>query len=367
MLAIAPVLGILDFFTWKSSIFDSSKGDFGQVVTMLFVTALVAVMVGSIATMREIVKEIEIYRRERMIGLQVLPYIFSKVGIAVILALYQAGIFLLFKIMAVDLPSGISLSQMYITLVLATIAGMVMGLLVSAISPNQNIAPLLTIIVLVPQITFGGGMLPINTFGQAGKLINSFTLTKWPFETLVTLTEVGKDVAKDPCWKLSETEREKLTDEQVKICHCYGTNVFKTCKFPGILSKYDPQIDEPEPQKPQEPGDPPPQPKKPKTSSYQAQQQYQEDLDQYQKDIEAYQKRVTDYQKSINQWQTKYSDWKGAYEKSKGEAEGVINRFNQDYGSMFNINIYKYWSIMVSFIVAMLGLLFVIQKRKDVV
>lgn len=367
MLAIAPIIGLLDFVTWKPNMFESTKGDFGQVITMLFVTALVAVMVGSIATMRDIVKEVEIYRRERMIGLQVMPYIFSKVGIACIFALYQAAIFLLFKMIAIELPGGLSFSGMYLTLLLATISGMVMGLLVSAISPNQNIAPLLTIIVLIPQITFGGGMLPINTFGSPGKMINNITLTKWPFETLVTLTEVGKDVSEDPCWKKTEAEREKLTPELIQACNCYGTNVFKKCNFPGILSKYDPQIDQPEPQKPKEPGNPPPQPKQPDNPTPQAQKEYQDDLDQYQKDIDAYQKRVNDYQNAISQWQTKYSDWKGAYEKSKGEAEGVINRFNQDYGTMFNINISKYWSIMVSFIVAMLGLLFVIQKRKDVV
>ena len=264
MLAIAPILGLLDFVTWRRTLFDPDQGDVGQAVTMLFVAALIAVMVGSLATMREIVKELEIYRRERAIGLQIIPYILSKIWIGVLLALYQAAIFVLAKKLAVDIPGGSDvLLDMYITLVLATIAGMMMGLLVSAISPNQNIAPLLTIIFLVPQITFGGGMLPVQTFGPSGQAINRSTLTKWPFEALVTITGLGRGIATDPCWQLPEAQRKDLTEaEKSDRCQCLGPKLFKSCNFPGIKAKYDPAVDRPEPAKPTAPGDPPNDPQK---------------------------------------------------------------------------------------------------------
>jgi len=41
---------------------------------MLFVSALIAIMVGSLSSMREIVKEMEIYRRERMVSLQIVTF-----------------------------------------------------------------------------------------------------------------------------------------------------------------------------------------------------------------------------------------------------------------------------------------------------
>ncbi|TVU52634.1 MAG: FHA domain-containing protein [Arthrospira sp. PLM2.Bin9] len=368
MLAIAPILGILDWFTWNRYMFDDTKGDFGQVITMLFVTALVAVMVGSIATMRDIVKEADIYRRERTIGLQILPYILSKVCIASVFALYQAAIFLLFKLIAVQIPGDFSVyGSLYITLVLATMAGMVMGLLVSAISPNQNIAPLLTIIFLVPQITFGGGMLPINTLGLPGLIINHLTLTKWPFESFVTITGVGRDVAEDPCWQLDEDEREALTDAQKQDCICLGTSLFNQCSFPGILAKYNPAVDQPEPVRPESPGDPPQQPTRPDNQSFQAQLDYEDEMDQYQADMEAYQDRVNEYQTAIQQWQDEYGEWRGKYEGALGEAEGTIKRFFQDYGSMFNVNVGKYWGILIGLIMVMFGLLLVVQKRKDVI
>ncbi|MGK7916566.1 MAG: FHA domain-containing protein [Prochloraceae cyanobacterium] len=368
MLAIAPILGILDFFTWRNQLFDIRAGDPGQVITMLFTTALIAVMVGSLSTMREIVKEQEIYRRERAIGLQIVPYIFSKIWVSILLALYQAAIFLLFKVLAVDLPSSAEvLSKIYLTLVLGTIAGMVMGLLVSAISPNQNIAPLLTIVFLVPQITFGGGVLPINTFGPSGKVFNQLSLTKWSFESLVTITNLGKDVARDECWNLPEPKRTQLSDEEKEKCKCLGKNIFKTCNFPGIQAKYKPAVDQPEPAKPSEPDDPPAPPQKPIGRSLRAQRQYEQALEQYQKQIDDYQKEMDEYQDKIEAWQEDYSDWRGEYESAIGHAEGTISRFHDNYGSMFDINFLKHWGTLGLLIAVMLNLIVWVQKRKDVI
>ncbi|WP_239651651.1 ABC transporter permease [Neosynechococcus sphagnicola] len=124
MLALAPILGLLDLAMWKRHLFDNTSGDAGQSLTMMFVAVLIATMVGSLGTMREIVKETEIYRRERMVGLKIGAYILSKIWIAVILAVYQAAIFLLTKELAVAIPGGGETTlALYITLFLATLGG----------------------------------------------------------------------------------------------------------------------------------------------------------------------------------------------------------------------------------------------------
>ncbi len=367
MLAIAPILGILDLLTWQNKLFDNTEGDAGQALTMLFTASLIAVMVGSLATMREIVKEQEIYRRERTIGLQVIPYVLSKIWVSIVLALYQAAIFLLFKL-PLDFPhSAEILGKIYITLLLATIAGMVMGLLVSAISPNQNIAPLLTIIFLVPQITFGGGILPVHTFGPAGKILNEISLTKWSFESLVTITDLGKDVAGDRCWNLPEDKRKSLTDAQKNDCQCLGKKIFQVCHFPGIRSKYTPIVDQPEPQKPAQPEDPPKLPSKPKTNSPVAQRQYQKDLENYQTTIESYIDKIDKYQDQLQDWQDKYTHWKEKYESAIGEAEGILARFHKNNGFMFNVNVTRHWTILSILISSMFALIIWIQKRKDII
>jgi hypothetical protein len=50
-------------------------------------------MVGGISQMREIVKEGEIYKRERLVNLKILPYVMSKIWVAALLAFYQAAVY----------------------------------------------------------------------------------------------------------------------------------------------------------------------------------------------------------------------------------------------------------------------------------
>ncbi|MCC2692833.1 hypothetical protein [Nodularia sp. LEGE 04288] len=59
-------------------------------------------------------------------------------------------------------------------------------------------------------------------------------LTKYPFESLVTLSGLSEDVAKDPCWQKPERERRRLSVQETNACDCYGKNLFKQCKFPGL-------------------------------------------------------------------------------------------------------------------------------------
>ncbi|MGF1489143.1 MAG: FHA domain-containing protein [Prochloraceae cyanobacterium] len=369
MLAIAPILGILDFFIWKHDMFDVTDGDPGQVMTMLFTTALFAVMVGSLATMREIVKEQDIYKRERTIGLQIIPYILSKVWVAVILALYQGAIFLLSKFIVVDMPrSPQDLLQFYITVVLATLAGMVMGLLVSAVSPNQNIAPLLTIVFLVPQILFGGGLLSVQNAGLPAQLLNNFSLTKWSFESLVTITDYGKDIAADPCWhKLTAEQRENLTETEAKKCNCLERNMFKMCEFPGIRSNADSVLNKSEPEKPTEPEEPPTAPNKPQVQSQQANLEYQLALDEYINEVKNYLEQIEQYQENIDSWQEKYTKWKGQTEGAIGEAEGILGRFYEKYGSMYDVDLISHWTKLTGLIAVMFCLIIWSQKRKDIV
>ncbi|MEE3718195.1 FHA domain-containing protein [Tumidithrix elongata RA019] len=345
MLAIAPIIGLLDFITWKPEIYDLDKGNASQVITMLFTTVLFAVMTGSLTTMREIVKEIEIYRREHMVFLTILPYIFSKVWIFALLALYQAAVFVLLKYLAIQLPNnGIILLEMYVTLVLSAIAGMMMGFLVSTVSPNQNVAPLLTIIFLIPQIIFGGGVLPVSTFGAAGQVANQLSLTKWPFEALVTITGLGRNVAMDSCWQLPEAERKSLSVEQKKKdCSCLGQQMFTRCEFPGIKAKYRPAVDLPEPSKPKAPGDPPSDPR----------------------ELENYKEKTKVYQDEVQRWQKDYGKWKTDYEGALGEAEGTIQGYYRDFGHMFNINLFQHWLMLGIAIVGMFVTVVVVQKLKD--
>lgn len=369
MLAIAPVVGLLDFFIWPRNVFDRQDGDAQQALMMLFVTAIVAIMVGSLSSMREIVKEVEIYRRERMVNLKITPYILSKIWLGILVSLYQAAVFVLFKELAVNMPGGLEVAVgLYITLFLATLAGMMLGLLVSAVSPNQNVAPLLIILILIPQITFGGGLSPANALGAPGKLISQVTPSKWAFESMVTITHLGKDVAADRCFsQLSDKERNNLTEAlKLKRCSCLGPKVFQQCNFPGIKAKYTAAVDAKEPIQPQDPGPSPPKPE-PKGKCRTFSKCYRDKFEQWEKDLKVYENKVNKYKNEIRgDWKVKYSEWKQKRESAIGEAEGIIRKFYKDYGTMFKANVVKDWGILSLIMTVVFCLLIPVQKRKDI-
>jgi ABC transport system ATP-binding/permease protein len=356
MLALAPMLGLLDFIMWKRYLFDVTKGDAGQSFTMGFLSVLIPVIVGSLAMMREIVKESEIYNRERMVGLRIVPYIFSKVSLGAVLAIYQAAVFLGTKLLAVDLPNyngvHVNIPEMYITLLLATLGGMIMGLLVSALSPSQNAAPLLTILFLVPQITFAGSILPLKDMGAPGQFISQLTITRWTYEAMVTSLGIGKDVAADICWDYPKEILDNLTDDEKQGCRCHGSNLFSRCHFPGLWKPDDQTaVNQPEPIRPTEISQSFPNPREP---NYAARlQDYQDATEQFNQDIQ--------------DWQDKFGDWKQDRGSAIAGGEALVSRFRDTQGPSFSVNIYQHWAKLGAIMAAMLGILLLIQKRKDIV
>ena len=192
LFALAPFLGVLNFVEWKRDLFDLESGNASQAVTMLFMTSIITILVGTITSVREIVKEDAVYRRERMVGLRVMPYVGSKVAIGLIFAVWSAVMLFVFLIAAVDFShlSFASTMQLLVPLVLGTFAGVMWGLLVSAVAPSEDRAMLLVILVLVPQFVFSGGMIPVSDLGTAGKIMGWLTSTRWELGALVTSAQV---------------------------------------------------------------------------------------------------------------------------------------------------------------------------------
>lgn len=355
LLAVAPILGILDFVMWRRNMFDSAAGEPGQCFTLLFISVLIAVIVGSLSTMREVVKESEIYRRERMIGLQILPYVLSKVSLSAALAVYQSAIFISTKAITVDFPgtwvTGLSI---YFTLFLSTLGGMVMGLVVSALSTSQNMAPLLTILFLVPQITFAGSFIPLRTLGPAGITISELTITRWAYESMVTLSGVGKDIAQDPCWKQPDTVRRDWKEEDKKSCQCMGPQLFDRCAFPSLHQEYHPAVNQPEPIRPKSPGEPPAEP-----------ENLLLDGQQFSDELKVYSDNTKKYRKDLDTWQTRFSQWKEKRGRAIAAAEELLNRFNRNQGDAFAVNVVGHWLKLGALIFALLLILVGVQKRKD--
>ncbi len=193
LFAIAPFLGALDFIVWKRDVLNPQTGSAVKALTMLFMVSLITVLVGTITSVREIVKEDAIYRRERMVGLRVMPYVGSKVAIGFLFALYSALMLFVFKVAAIDFSylGFANTMLLLVPLVLGTLAGVMWGLLVSAVAPSEDRAMLLVILVLVPQFVFSGGMVPLKDLGAAGRIMGWVTSSRWELGALATSAKIG--------------------------------------------------------------------------------------------------------------------------------------------------------------------------------
>src|SRR5690606_20182374 len=149
-LATAPIVSLLDVvlaLALGRTPFDFFTGNMTNVIITLFLMTIYGVMVGGISQMREIVKEAEIYKRERLVNLQIFPYIFSKVWIAALLAFYQAAAYVIVHYIAFDMPCGVTeFIFIYITMVLVAFAGMLLVLFASVVASNHISFTLIVII-----------------------------------------------------------------------------------------------------------------------------------------------------------------------------------------------------------------------------
>lgn len=262
MLALAPLLGLMNSI-WGSNIYDPRHGKIEKVMGLWFMSAVVAMLVGAMSSVREIVKEADIYKRERAVGLKVFPYIFSKFWLGFILALYQGGVILGIAMLLVRQPPAArqAFPELFVTIVLGVITGYLIGLLISAAVPNQNSALIALIAVVVPQLLFGGMFVPLDQI-PFGEQISYAVFSRWTFEGFIVSTGIGDVIARDQCWKLPPEERSALTNEQKNSpeCPCMGENLFTECTgIPELLSPefYDTvaqqALAQPEPSRPVQP------------------------------------------------------------------------------------------------------------------
>ncbi len=131
----------------------------GDAQKILFIMAFAAIMFGCINGAREIVKELPIYRRERTVNLGIAPYLFSKIAVLGFLCLLQSAVFVLVINIKAPFHQGIFLPvivEIYITMFLTAMSGLMLGLTVSALAPNNDRATSFIPILLVPQVIFSG-------------------------------------------------------------------------------------------------------------------------------------------------------------------------------------------------------------------
>ncbi|MCK9904719.1 ATP-binding cassette domain-containing protein [Frankia sp. Cpl3] len=165
---------------------------------VLVVLMLCACFMGMANSVREIVKERDIYHRERTIGLSRAAYLGSKVIVLTGVTALQGAVFTLIGLVG-RAPEGGSLlgsplAECLVAVIVAAFASMMIGLLVSTLVDNADKAMPVLVLVTMAQLVLSGGL--VSVAGRWGmEQVSWLVPARWGFAALAStgdLNEVSK-------------------------------------------------------------------------------------------------------------------------------------------------------------------------------
>jgi len=209
----------------------------------LFIMAFAAIMFGSINGAREIVKEAAIYKRERAVNLGLAPYLFSKIIVLGIFSLLQSLLLVFIVNAKAHFTHSILLSpflEIYITMALTALAGLMTGLLISAIVPNNDRAMSLIPLPLIPQVIFAGVLFSLDK-PQALQIPGAFFVARWSMAAMGSTIGLHGDKLGVDAWSnvgtlfptLNGTGQPQAT---LHLLMCWGILVLMTLLQAAAIS-----------------------------------------------------------------------------------------------------------------------------------
>lgn len=141
-----------------------------RTVNTVLILCVGAVLTGTANSVRELIKERPIYRRERAVGLPRSAYLTSKVLVLGAISMLQAVVLTAVALVGVDVdPTGhggvwapIRVELMIAAAVLAFTA-MMGGLVVSALVAREEMTMPLLVLIAIVQVIFCGALLPLGS------------------------------------------------------------------------------------------------------------------------------------------------------------------------------------------------------------
>jgi ABC-type multidrug transport system ATPase subunit/ABC-type multidrug transport system permease subunit len=200
LLLQVPLLALAIVGLFKVEVF-AAHTDAGEAVKILFLITTTVIWLGSIDGAREIIKEKSVFVRERAVGVRTGAYLLSKAVVLFALAAVQtlllAGIIFLVQ----PLHSSSSTYLTMLGLLLLTAFGAVgMGLLMSAAVRTQDQATSFIPLVLVPQLFFGGSIVPIATMSSALAGLSNLVIARWCYAGLGSAVDLNTRIAHSPAY-----------------------------------------------------------------------------------------------------------------------------------------------------------------------
>jgi hypothetical protein len=180
--------------SWTSGISEVNLVQRNEAKTVLFMVAIASIWLGIFNAAREIAKEIPIFVRERLSGLNIGAYLLSKMTVLSGLALVQSIILVLILVVGLQFPddTGVLLpsfvvGEVFVSVLLGALASTALGLLISALVGKPGRVLSIVPLILILQIVFAGLIFQID---GAATVVSWLTVSRWSLDALGTSTHV---------------------------------------------------------------------------------------------------------------------------------------------------------------------------------
>ena len=171
-LALLPfVMGALSLTVPGSTGFhvaDPSGDGSDEPGSVLMLLTMAAVFMGTALTIRDLIGERPIFRREQAVGLSTKAYLLAKMAVFFVFAVIQSAIATTITILGKGAPTrpalllGSATLELYVATAAMCVAAATVGLVLSSLArSNEQIMPLL-VVSLMLQLVLCGGMVPVT-------------------------------------------------------------------------------------------------------------------------------------------------------------------------------------------------------------
>jgi ABC transport system ATP-binding/permease protein len=163
--------------------------------TIFLIMVLCACFMGMANSVREIVKERAIYRRERAIGLSRTAYIGSKILVLILITTLQAIPFTFIGLAGRTPKTAVvlnnSLVECLLAVIMVSLASAMLGLVISALVDNADKTMPLLVLLTMAQLIFSGGIVPVK--GTPGlEQISYIAPARWGYAALGAVGDLNR-------------------------------------------------------------------------------------------------------------------------------------------------------------------------------
>jgi ABC-type multidrug transport system ATPase subunit/ABC-type multidrug transport system permease subunit len=200
LLLQVPLLALAIVGLFKVQVFKAGT-DAGEAVKLLFLVVTTVIWLGSIDAAREIIKEKSVFVREAAVGVRTGAYVLSKAIVLFTLAAVQTVLLAVIILGFQPLHEargtyGIVLGL----LILTSWAAVGMGLLMSAAVKTQDQATSFIPLVLVPQLFFGGSIVPVATMSAPLAALSNAVIARWSYAGFGSAIDLNARIAASPAY-----------------------------------------------------------------------------------------------------------------------------------------------------------------------